>query len=243
MSEWWTYSLRDLLLFSPRTYYRLFELYNLELWPLQILALFSGVTVWWLSRRDGARAGRALGMMLAMVWLWVAWGYHWQRYSSINWAASYYASAWAFQAVLLFWLTIRGGFSGVPLNRMRQRFSLLLLSYGLLYPLQSVALARGWSQAEVFGMMPDPTALITLGILLRADFHRVKWLFPVPVAWCLISGATLWAMQEPVFMLLPLTAILAVGMAIAYRSKPDVERNEGEMHQEGGRNSSSDRQF
>lgn len=30
MSEWWSYGLRDLLLFSPRTYYRLFELYNLE---------------------------------------------------------------------------------------------------------------------------------------------------------------------------------------------------------------------
>ena len=26
MSEWWTYHLRDFLLFTPRTYYRLFEL-------------------------------------------------------------------------------------------------------------------------------------------------------------------------------------------------------------------------
>jgi hypothetical protein len=31
MSEWWTYSLWDFLLFSPRTYYRLFELYNLAI--------------------------------------------------------------------------------------------------------------------------------------------------------------------------------------------------------------------
>ena len=28
MSEWWTYRLSNFLLFSPRTYYRLFELYN-----------------------------------------------------------------------------------------------------------------------------------------------------------------------------------------------------------------------
>ena len=35
MSEWWTYSLSDFLLFSPRTYYRLFELYNLAIWPTQ----------------------------------------------------------------------------------------------------------------------------------------------------------------------------------------------------------------
>jgi hypothetical protein len=28
MSEWWTYTLSDFLLFSPRVYYRLFELHN-----------------------------------------------------------------------------------------------------------------------------------------------------------------------------------------------------------------------
>ena len=39
MSEWWTYSLSSFLLFSARTYYRLFELYNAEVWPLQIVTL------------------------------------------------------------------------------------------------------------------------------------------------------------------------------------------------------------
>jgi hypothetical protein len=28
MSEWWSYRFSDLLMFSPETYYRLFELYN-----------------------------------------------------------------------------------------------------------------------------------------------------------------------------------------------------------------------
>jgi hypothetical protein len=43
MSEWWTYRPSDFLLFAPRTYYRLFELYNSEIWPLQIVALLAGV--------------------------------------------------------------------------------------------------------------------------------------------------------------------------------------------------------
>ena len=42
MSEWWTYHLSDFLLFSPRTYYRLFELYNAAIWPAQIVALGAG---------------------------------------------------------------------------------------------------------------------------------------------------------------------------------------------------------
>ena len=55
-SEWWTYSLRDFLLFSPRTYYRLFELYNAAIWPAQIVALGLGLAVLALLRRAGSRA-------------------------------------------------------------------------------------------------------------------------------------------------------------------------------------------
>ena len=50
MSEWWTYRLSDLLLFSPQTYYRLFELYNAAIWPAQVLAIALGLAVVALGR-------------------------------------------------------------------------------------------------------------------------------------------------------------------------------------------------
>ena len=43
MSEWWTYCLSDFLMFSPRTYHRLFELANADIWPLQIVAIAAGL--------------------------------------------------------------------------------------------------------------------------------------------------------------------------------------------------------
>ena len=33
MSEWWTYTLGDFLMFSPATYWRLVESYNRDVWP------------------------------------------------------------------------------------------------------------------------------------------------------------------------------------------------------------------
>ena len=45
MFEWWAYQPSDLLMFSPQTYYRLFELYNAGLWPAQILTLAAGVAI------------------------------------------------------------------------------------------------------------------------------------------------------------------------------------------------------
>jgi len=226
MSEWWTYDLHDLLLFSSRTYYRLFELYNLELWPLQLLTLALGVALLALWRRGGERAGRAIAVILAAAWLWIAWGFHWQRYASINWAASYFALAFALEALLVLWLGgVRGRFAIAPVTRFRQRVGLGLFLFALLvFPIMGPLLGRSWTQAEVFGMAPDPTALATLGILLFAGVRPVWWLFPIPVAWCLISGATLWAMGSPDFAIVPLAALLAVSVAVgsAVRQARDV---------------------
>ncbi|SEJ79355.1 hypothetical protein SAMN05216201_11851 [Pseudomonas linyingensis] len=215
MAEWWLYGPRDLLLFAPRTYYRLFELYNLELWPLQLLALALGTTVLVLWRRGGARAGRAIAAILLLCWLWVAWGFHWQRYASINLAAGYFALAFVAQALLLLWLgVLRGRLAPAPATRLQQRAGLILVLFALLgFPLLGPLLGRSWTQAEVFGMAPDPTALATLGVLLLAGGRPAWGLWPLPVAWCLVSGTTLWAMEAPDFALAPLAALLAVGLA------------------------------
>ena len=218
MSEWWTYSLRDLLLFSPQTYFRLFELYNIEWWPLQILALAFGVAVLALGWRGGDRAGRAIAAMLALSWLWVAWGFHWQRYASINLAAGYFAWAFAAQGLLLFWLgVVRGRFTPAPTSTMQSRFGFGLLLFALVViPLLGPLLGRSWTQAEVFAMAPDPTALATLGVLLLADGRTSYALYPIPVAWCLISGTTLWAMEVSYFAIMPVAALLAVGLVVSH---------------------------
>ena len=216
MSEWWTYSLRDLLLFSPQTYYRLFELVNVEWWPLQIVALALGLTMLGLWHRGGSRAGRSIAVMLALAWLWVGWAFHGQRYASINPAADFFAWAFAIEAGLLLWLGgLRGRLLPAPLGGFRQRAGLAVFLFAwLAFPALAPALGRGWKQAEVFGMAPDPTALATLGVLLLVP-ARVPWgLVPIPFVWCLVSGATLWAMVAPDYAIVPLLALMAVMVAL-----------------------------
>ena len=50
MSEWWTYRPEDFLLFSPRVYWRMFELHNAALWPLHVLTLAAGLIIILLDR-------------------------------------------------------------------------------------------------------------------------------------------------------------------------------------------------
>lgn len=216
MSEWWTYSLRDLLLFSPQTYYRLFELHNSAWWPLPIFTVALGVTVLVLGWRGGDCAGRVIAAILALGWLWVAWGFHWQRYASINPAAGYFALAFVAQGLLLYWLgVVRRRLTPASSLSLKFRFGLGLLGFALgLVPVIGVLLGRNLTQAEVFGMAPDPTALATLGVLLLAHGRHTYALYPIPLAWCLISGATLWAMEAPDFAIMPIAALLAVGVAV-----------------------------
>ena len=80
------------------------------------------------------------------------------------------------------------------------------------WPLVGRLLGRPWLQAELFGIAPDPTVVATLGVLIAAD--RTRWeLLVVPMLWCAISGATLWAMQSPDALLAPAAALLVLVLA------------------------------
>jgi hypothetical protein len=214
MSEWWTYSLSDFLLFSPRTYYRLFELYNAAIWPAQWAALALGLVVLGLLLGKTPSRGRLTAAILALCWLWVAWFYLLRHYATINWAANYFALGFAIESLLLFW-------TGAIHDRLRFRqladvagaggcgMMVLAIAYPLIgQPL----LGRPWTQAEVFGVVSDPTVIATLGVLTAAE--RPHWhLLVLPLIWCAIGGATLWTMQSPEAPVIP--AVAAVAMALA----------------------------
>jgi hypothetical protein len=218
MSEWWTYSLSDFLLFSPRTYYRLFDLYNAALWPAHVLALAIGLAILVLMVRGGDRWGRAASVLLAACWLWVAWAFLFNRYATINWAATWFAGLFVVQAVLL---ALAGAFGGgiASASRPRRAGAVALFTFALLIqPLIGAAMGRPWTQAEVFGMAPDPTALGTLGFALLPPTAGWRWLMLViPLLWCAISGATLWTMGAPDALVLPAAGLLALVLAASRR--------------------------
>jgi hypothetical protein len=192
MSEWWTYRLSDFLMFSPATYWRLVERYNRDVWPLQLVAIAAGaMLLWWAAVRRPA-AGRVVAAVLAPVWLWVGWAFHWQRYAPINWAAEYLAMAFALQALLLFAVAViaKGG-DVQPARPLVRAGGLALGLTGLfLYPLIALADGRTWSQSEVFGVMPGPTAMGTWGLLLLAGQSRRRWLAVIPALALLAELAT-----------------------------------------------------
>jgi hypothetical protein len=212
MPEWWTYTLSDFLLFSPRTYYRLIQRHNEVVWPGQIVTIGLGLVIAWLLRRPTARQGRILSAILAILWSWVALAFVWKRYATINWAASYLVWLYAIEVLVLAWIGVARG--QLRFGRRRDAAGILgmalLLPSLLLYPALAPLLGRSWQQAEVFGVAPDPTVIATIGLLLLAEGPPHWALLAVPVLWCLTSGATLLAMGSPEATVLLPAALLAV---------------------------------
>ena len=193
MSEWWTYTLSDFLLFSPRTYYRTLELYNLAIWPAHIAGVAIGLSIVALLATNRGGNGRTVAALLALCWLFIAWAFHYERYAQINLVAPWFAAAFALQAFLFVVVGVVGGrmeLAPPASDASRVAVAVVVLA-GVFYPLLGPLTGRAWSTAETFGVTPDPTAIATVATLALVR-GRIKWLLlVVPVLWCALAALTL----------------------------------------------------
>ncbi|WP_077967384.1 DUF6064 family protein [Ensifer adhaerens] len=200
MSEWGTYTLSDLVMFSPRVYFRLVERYNQQFWPLQLVWIAGAILILAPAATGVPRARVAAFPLLAAAWLFCAWQFFWERYTAIHWGMSYAAGAFLLQAGLLALSPAPARQTDGPASRLRHRGGICLMLFGLLaYPCLAWPAGRSLASAEIFAMMPDPTATTTLGTVLAvaASGKRGWVLLPIPLLWCAFSGLTLLALEDP----------------------------------------------
>lgn len=192
MTQWWTYGLGDFLMFSPDAYWRLVARANAAWWPAQLLGVAASLALPWLARKGHAPAAL---VVLALAWAWVGWGFHWRHYAEIFLAAPWLAAACGAQALLLL---AAAAWPRKPVDAPQGRAAvagLALLALALLWPLLAPLTGHPLGEAEVFGFLPDPTALATLGALLA--LQGLRWpvrvlLALLPALALLLGAATRW---------------------------------------------------
>jgi hypothetical protein len=190
MPEWWTYQPSDFLMFSARTWGRLVEGWNAELWPLQPLLVLAAIGLVAAAAVRGPTLQGAITAVLALAWIWVGWAFHWERFSTINTGASWMAAAFAVQAALLLAL---GSAAGPPPSRgWRQAGLVIAAGAALAYPLLAPLAGQAWARAEVAGALPDPTTMLTVGLLLALPLRHRRWLLPIPLLALLVGWTTAW---------------------------------------------------
>ncbi|KXS52276.1 MAG: hypothetical protein AWU57_3342 [Marinobacter sp. T13-3] len=198
MTDWTSYRLQDFVPFTEQVYFRLMERMGETFWPLHLLMLALGGTALVLALT--ARPRPALALMTP-VWVFVAVAFFLQRYAQLNWAGQYVGYAFMGQAALFVLICV----SGWGLNDRQAGLrgtvvvGALLGITGLIgVPLATLPGGGSWYQTQVFGIHPDPTALVSLGMVVLGLRGPARWLAAiVPVLWLVISGLTLIALHSP----------------------------------------------
>ncbi|MCC5807057.1 MAG: hypothetical protein JJU00_12080 [Opitutales bacterium] len=211
MAEWRTYAVEDFIPFTPEVYFRMIERTNEAQWPLQFFALAGGATVVVLILSGRVRPALAV---LSAAWFWSGGAFLIHRYADLNWAGVYFGWAYFAQGVILLGLAVAPWTPGG--DRMARaldpRWLGLAVATGgvLLWPGITALAGGGWARAEVVGLLPDPTAVATLGILLMALKGWRLWAASViPLLWCGVTALMLRVLEAP-WAALPLASAVLV---------------------------------
>ncbi|MCK8516336.1 DUF6064 family protein [Methylonatrum kenyense] len=210
MNPWSGYALQDFIPFTADIYFRLLERMGEAFWPLQVLTMALGALAVVLALKD---RGRLACLLIAPVWAFVGFAFFVQRYAELNWAGGYLGYVFYGQAILLLVTAAAGlGFDKASRRRPSTVLGAVIALAGLIgLPFMVTLTAGSWFQAEVFGIHPDPTAVVTLGLAMIILRGWVLGLIAtIPAIWLLISALTLSVLEAPGAILV--FTILAVGL-------------------------------
>ena len=174
--------------FSQDQFFSVFEVYNLSLWPIQILFNVLGVVCIIILVRNGPKCSEILFSVLSFFWVWMGVVYHIHYFSSINRIAYLFGSVFIIQGLVFLYF-------GAINRKIKFNFNLdlpgiigmVLIAYALVvYPIISHFVGHIYPRSPTFGV-PCPTTIFTFGILLHSD-RRVPWfIILIPLLWSFIG--------------------------------------------------------
>lgn len=194
MFNWLQFSLLDMTPYDRQTWFRLVESYNEAYGIFPLASLLLAALLLWLLLRPIKHAPRFALILLAACWGWCGWVFQMQYHASLNWAGAYFGWLFVIQTGLLLLAAV---FSKTlawrEFTSWQAKLGLLVLSLGLLLqPLSGLLESRTIEQLEWFGLIPAPTTLATLGILMLLNHWIRIGLLIIPIVWSLISAAFAW---------------------------------------------------
>ena len=175
--------------FGHEQFLDVFGAYNRSFWWAALLLWLAtaAVAVRWL--RHSSRAGRAVMWLLVAHWMWSGVVYQFGYFRATNRAATVFGVLFLVEAGLLARAAASRPTPDPGSARGAWRvLGLLLVGYGLVYPLVGLALGLRYPRLPTFGV-PCPTAIVTIGFLLTVKVERARVLAVVPLIWAVIGSS------------------------------------------------------
>ncbi len=185
---------------------------NIDLWPLRLLGLAMALAVVVRVWRYRPPDDRFTATVLTIFWLWNGLAYMGHYRAELDWAAPGYGLLFVVEGALLTWFGIvrprigfdRAGRSARAMGGMMAVFALVAL------PLLTWFVTGDPEGAETVGLLPTPTTVFTLGVLVMVGIGAPRILFLLPLVWSAVGGALGWVSGSWLELCLPLAGALAL---------------------------------
>ena len=140
--------------------------------------------------------------------------------ANLNFMAPVYGGAWIAGGVLFAaYAGFRRDTRLIFTGDAQGQAALALVLLGLIaYPLAGLALGYGWQSVPLAGAAPDPTAILTAGMVLALR-RPPLWLFVPPLLWAVVAGISAWLLGFPLFYAVPAAVTVALGLALRDRMR------------------------
>lgn len=174
--------------FSTDEFLKVFESYNLSVWPIQIFFFFLALIAITLIYKRVSNSSQIVMSILTFFWGWMGLAYHIIYFSTINKAAYIFGSVFLVQSfVFLYFGVIRKKIQLTFNLNPSGIIALIFLTYSLiLYPFLGHILGHSYPRTPTFGV-PCPTTIFTFGVLLYC-VNRIPWyVLAIPFLWSIVG--------------------------------------------------------
>ncbi|PLX38369.1 MAG: hypothetical protein C0606_09185 [Hyphomicrobiales bacterium] len=204
--------------FTEEQLFEVFTAWNNAVWPLPILAYGLGLLAVALLLRPSRGSTTAIIAILAAMWLVNGVGFHWAFYTAVTPAAWVFGAAFVLEGLLLAAVPfVAPGFRIAPARDARTIIGLALVAYALvIYPLLGRVFGQAFPAIPTFGIVPCPTTIFSIGLLLMGSWRVARRLLIIPALWGVVGGSAAVLFGVPQDYGLILAMLLAVGFAIGH---------------------------
>ena len=173
--------------FTFEEFLEMLERFNNDWWPLHLIMYALAIAAIYFAIRKTSYSGKIVTAILAFFWIWVGTVFNMLYFSKLYQMAYLFVVLYILEGIILAWVGIFR--KNLTFSVRADLFGLtggIMIIYALIgYPLVGYATGRGFLHLLYSGMMPCPTAIFTLGILLWSDKPMPKIVPVIPVIYAL----------------------------------------------------------
>lgn len=202
--------------FSVDQFFSVFENYNTQIFPAQILVIVLGFISLGLIHSKITVKGKLIGAYLGVLWLWIGVVYHIVFFTEINKAALLFGGLFILQSILMLVKTFStNGFEISFSSKKLDIIAYFFILFGLIiYPIISYALEGSLVKIIAIGL-PCPSTIFTFGVFILCRKNLPKYLLIIPTLWSLIglsAAINFGVYQDFMLIISAITTILIVSI-------------------------------